>query len=124
MPLARDPKAFVRRATAMIDISDGLFLDLSRLCDESRVGAVVYEDRVPLSDEMIKAASYLGVDPFTLASEGGRTLEGSADLGMVVLVTVGTLAALAVVMSLGYLYRRERALDWEFQKPDATDDHH
>ncbi|MBT5773305.1 MAG: hypothetical protein HOH95_02905 [Dehalococcoidia bacterium] len=64
------------------------------------------------------------VPAVTLASESGRSLEGSADLTTVVLVTVGTLAALAVVTSLGYLYRRERALDWEFQKPDATNDHH
>jgi hypothetical protein len=59
-----------------------------------------------------------------LASEGGRSLEGAADLGTVVLVTLLALAALAVVISVGYLYRRERGLDWEFQKPDAPDDHH
>jgi hypothetical protein len=59
-----------------------------------------------------------------LASEGGRSLEGAADLGTVVLVTVLTLAALAVVSGMGYLYRRERGLDWEFQKPDGTDEHH
>ena len=64
------------------------------------------------------------VPAVALASEDGRALEGAADLGTVVLVTVGTLAALAVVTSLGYLYRRERALDWEFQKPDATDGDH
>lgn len=59
-----------------------------------------------------------------LASEGGRSLESAADLGTVVLVTLLALAALAVVISVGYLYRRERGLDWEFQKPDAPDDHH
>ena len=64
------------------------------------------------------------VPAVTLASEGGRSLEGSADLGTVVLVTLLTLAALAVAISLGYLYRRERGLDWEFQNPDAPDDQH
>ncbi len=34
--------------TAMIDVSDGLGRDLSRLCEESGVGAVVEEQRVPL----------------------------------------------------------------------------
>jgi len=59
-----------------------------------------------------------------LASEDGRSLESAADLGTVVLVTLLALLALGAVISIGYLYRRERGLDWEFQKPDAPDDHH
>ena len=34
---------------AMIDVSDGLATDLGHLCDESRVGAVVDETRVPIA---------------------------------------------------------------------------
>lgn len=34
----------------------------------------------------------------------------------------GVLLGLFAVVTLGYLYRRERHLDWEFQKPDAP--HH
>ena len=64
------------------------------------------------------------VPAVTLGSEGGRSLEGSTDLSAVVLVTVATLAAFAVALSIGYLYRRERGLDWDFQKPDAPDDQH
>ena len=64
------------------------------------------------------------VPAVALASEGERSLEGTADLTTVVLMTLLALGALAVVLSIGYLYRRERGLDWEFQKPDASDDHH
>lgn len=37
------------RINAMIDISDGLSLDLYRLCSASASGAVIYEDLIPLS---------------------------------------------------------------------------
>ena len=39
-------------ATAMIDLSDGLLLDLKRLCSESSTGAVVSAPALPLSGEL------------------------------------------------------------------------
>jgi thiamine-monophosphate kinase len=58
--------------TSMIDISDGLIMDLSHICDESRVGAVLYSDRTPVSDELSNAAHTLGVDYKKLALYGGE----------------------------------------------------
>ena len=37
-----------RLATAMMDVSDGLSLDLRRLCDPSRVGAKLFAGRIPV----------------------------------------------------------------------------
>lgn len=54
-----------------------------------------------------------------------RATDASADWGMVVLVTILSAGGLFVLATLGYLYRRQRGLDWAFQKPDAPhDDHH
>lgn len=37
--------------TSMIDISDGLASDLGHICRQGSVGAVIYEDRIPVSPE-------------------------------------------------------------------------
>ncbi|KPK02935.1 MAG: hypothetical protein AMK71_00460 [Nitrospira bacterium SG8_35_4] len=58
--------------TAMIDVSDGLLRDVSHICDESRVGVVVYKDKIPLSSEMVRMAKKMKVDPFDLALKGGE----------------------------------------------------
>ena len=39
------------RLNAMIDISDGLSSDLNRICAESRVGAIVDAEQIPISKE-------------------------------------------------------------------------
>jgi thiamine-monophosphate kinase len=75
MPVARKPGRIGRYATSMIDISDGLFIDLGRLAMESGVGARLYKEKIPVSENLIKAASYLGLDPFSLASGGGEDYE-------------------------------------------------
>jgi len=75
MPIARNPKNFIRYATSMIDLSDGLFIDLSRLCDESRVGAKIFMERIPVSSRMRTASSLLGLDAMKLACSGGEDYE-------------------------------------------------
>ncbi|BCB96759.1 thiamine-monophosphate kinase [Dissulfurispira thermophila] len=75
MPIARDSLDISNYATSMIDISDGLFIDLLRLCDESNVGAKIYLDKIPLSDEMKKFAEIMGLDPIHLAASGGEDYE-------------------------------------------------
>lgn len=75
MPEARRPAPFASCATAMIDLSDGLFIDLVRLCTESNVGARLYKDGIPVSDETKAAALFLGLDPLKVATSGGEDYE-------------------------------------------------
>lgn len=41
-----------KKATSMIDISDGLSSDLGHICDESRVGVKLFVDKIPVSDSV------------------------------------------------------------------------
>ncbi len=58
-----------------------------------------------------------------MATEEGRALEPPMDWAPVLFVTLLVLLGMALVGGIGYLYRRERGLDWDFQKPDAPDHH-
>lgn len=75
LPEARNSSALARHATAMIDISDGLLIDLTRLCNESGTGARVYEEKIPLSAGVRKTASFFGMDPLKAAMTGGEDYE-------------------------------------------------
>jgi thiamine-monophosphate kinase len=61
--------------TAMMDLSDGVGIDLPRLAGESRAGAMVDVDRLPLDDDTRAVAAALGVDPLTWATGGGEDYE-------------------------------------------------
>jgi len=50
--------------TAMIDISDGLLGDLGHICTESGCGALIYQEKLPLSGPLREAARGLGRDPY------------------------------------------------------------
>ncbi|MFH0823465.1 MAG: thiamine-phosphate kinase [Pseudomonadota bacterium] len=58
--------------TAAIDVSDGLSSDLGHLCAESGVGALIYEDRLPRTEELIEAAQAMGRDTLGWMLNGGE----------------------------------------------------
>jgi thiamine-monophosphate kinase len=62
-------------ATAMIDVSDGLVTDLEHIATESRVGARVDVDAIPVSEATRTVARALGVDLLDWALSGGEDYE-------------------------------------------------
>ena len=59
----------------MIDISDGLASDVLHLCEESKVGALIWEERIPIAPCAKVAGRELGKDPLPLAIRGGEDYE-------------------------------------------------
>ncbi len=51
-------------ATAMIDTSDGFLGDLGHICEESKVGAELSKERLPVSDALREVALMLHRDPY------------------------------------------------------------
>lgn len=62
-------------ASAMLDVSDGLGKDLSRLCRASGVGAVVRLADVPVAPALEELRRIVPVDPLELALGGGEDFE-------------------------------------------------
>ncbi|MBE9465700.1 thiamine-phosphate kinase [Dyadobacter subterraneus] len=61
--------------TSMIDVSDGLASDLLHLCSQSGVGALVFEDKLPIDEQTYMGAVELNIGPITAALNGGEDYE-------------------------------------------------
>ena len=61
--------------TSMIDVSDGLASEVFHLCKQSKVGAFVEEEGIPIKQEVQVQAIDWGFDPATIALSGGEDYE-------------------------------------------------
>lgn len=61
--------------TAMMDISDGLSSEILHICKDSGVGCVLYEEKIPVHEDMKKAAFKFEIDPTACALSGGEDYE-------------------------------------------------
>jgi len=61
--------------TAMMDISDGLSSDILHICNQSNLGCVIYEEKIPVAEEMRNAAFKFEIDPTACALSGGEDYE-------------------------------------------------
>ena len=63
------------KPTSMIDISDGLSSEILHLCKQSKVGCTLYEDKIPLDQQVISACEEFKMDSTTIALSGGEDYE-------------------------------------------------
>ncbi|HTE07137.1 MAG TPA: thiamine-phosphate kinase [Flavitalea sp.] len=61
--------------TSMMDISDGLSSELLHICHDSQLGCRIYEEKIPIADEMKAAAYKFEIDPTACALSGGEDYE-------------------------------------------------
>ncbi len=61
--------------TAMMDVSDGLSSEILHICKQSNLGCVLYEDKIPVAEEMKQAAYKFEIDPTACALSGGEDYE-------------------------------------------------
>ncbi|OLE55622.1 MAG: thiamine-phosphate kinase, partial [Bacteroidetes bacterium 13_1_20CM_4_60_6] len=63
------------KPTAMIDISDGLSSEILHICKQSKLGCVLYEEKIPISEDTKMAAFKFNLDPTACALSGGEDYE-------------------------------------------------
>jgi len=63
------------KVTSMIDLSDGLSSDLHHICEESKKGALIYAEKIPVSQRITKVCKFLNLSPLNLALSSGEEYE-------------------------------------------------
>ncbi|MCA0932549.1 thiamine-phosphate kinase [Lutimonas saemankumensis] len=61
--------------TSMIDISDGLSSETLHLCKASKKGCQLYEDKIPLDQQVISTCEEFNIDSTMVALSGGEDYE-------------------------------------------------
>jgi thiamine-monophosphate kinase len=77
-----EPKAQIKTAleiapyaNSMIDVSDGLAPEIKHICDESKCGAIIYKEKIPVKDEVREIAKILKENEYDYALFGGEDFE-------------------------------------------------
>ncbi|WP_178991704.1 thiamine-phosphate kinase [Winogradskyella schleiferi] len=63
------------KPTSMIDVSDGISSEIIHLCKQSKVGADIYETKIPLDPQVISTCEEFNLDSTTIALNGGEDYE-------------------------------------------------
>jgi thiamine-monophosphate kinase len=61
--------------SSMIDISDGLASEILHLCDQSNLGAKIFDEKIPIDPMTYQRARDFNLDPGVVALNGGEDYE-------------------------------------------------
>lgn len=61
--------------TSMIDISDGLSSEILHITGQAKLGADIYENKIPLDPQVISTCEEFNIDSTTIALNGGEDYE-------------------------------------------------
>jgi thiamine-monophosphate kinase len=61
--------------TSMIDITNGLASEMIQICNSSKTGCKIFEDKIPIDVETQKAAEEMNIEPYIAALNGGEDYE-------------------------------------------------
>jgi len=61
--------------SSMMDISDGLSSEILHICEQSALGCVLYEEKIPVAEATRNAAFKFELDPTACALSGGEDYE-------------------------------------------------
>ena len=65
-------KKHLKKINSAIDLSDGLSLDLYRLLQKSKKGAILFKEKIPLHPELINLCKIKKTDPLNFALSSGE----------------------------------------------------
>ncbi len=68
-------KSIKVKPTAMIDVSDGLASEIKHICEQSKKGCHIYEEKIPIDPMTYDTAREFGLDPTVCALSGGEDYE-------------------------------------------------
>ena len=60
---------------SMTDVSDGIASEVKNICNESKVGAIIHFDKIPVSKNTIKDSKKIKKNPIDFALYGGEDFE-------------------------------------------------
>ncbi|MED5354884.1 MAG: thiamine-phosphate kinase [Bacteroidota bacterium] len=63
------------KPTSMIDISDGLSSELLHICNKSKVGCDLYENKIPMDPQLISTCEEFNINSTTITLNGGEDYE-------------------------------------------------
>jgi len=63
------------KPNSMIDISDGLSSEIMHICNNSQVGCLIYEEKIPIDDETKKMADEFEISTLVPVLNGGEDYE-------------------------------------------------